>query len=471
MLRPHAIGLILSLLFTSGSSYPGPAGEFSQEPESSALPKRANVIYLEDPKLYGSERFGLINFSAAPATLRLSVFGGAGKLGGLGDGLLRFEAGTKLELSGSDLFKRPGPAAGWALASLDDSSLGGPIVFSIDSASQAPSFLQSAAHTDFVLPGSDDGSSAAELLKLINVSPELVAVEVQFINAQGEILAMAPLAIPPFGRLQRPAAELLSESRLAQPDYAYLRIKSSAPLLVYNQASNGGDPVLTSALPVGLGETAYAPHFIESSGEFFLTSELCLINTAARTRLVRITMIEDEDAGPSRAETNAVTLRLEAGSRARLKVADLFGIESTSGPVAGALLIDADGEGVVGNLAIKDARSGQTLASLPFEQETFTEAVFPLAFSLKSDAALVGLALLNPGNRDASIVLEFRDVDGRIVSRESLKLEAGQRAVKLVARSAAPAFVKIDSNAEISGVGLAWSDSLASLAAIGRWTR
>lgn len=479
MSRLSGICLALSLLLISGSAYSGPAGEFAQRLEVNAPPKGANIIYLENLQLYGSERLRAINFSSEPATLRLSMFDDAGDLmpSGLGDGLLRLEAGAGLEFSRLDLFKTLGPAAnaGWALASLDNSSLGGPVLFSVDAASEAPGFCQSAAHTDFVLPGPDDGPSATGLLNLINVSPEFAAVEVQFIDAQGKILATASLAVPPFGRLQRAIAELLAESSRAQPDYAYLRIKSSEPLLICNQTSDGGNAERPSVLPVSLGEAAYVPHFIESRVGLSLTSELYLINTATRARLVRIAMVEDGDVGSSRAEANVVPLRLEAGSCVRLDVAALFGIEGASGPIAGALLIDADGEGVVGSLFVKDARSGQTLAMLPFEHDTFTEAVFPLEVWTKQEAAasLAGLALLNPGNRDASLALEFRDADGRIVGRESLKLKAGHRLVKLVDRSAAaaPAFVKIDSNAEITGIGLVWTDPFVSLAAIRRWAR
>ncbi len=117
--------------------------------------------------------------------------------------------------------------------------------------------------------------------------------------------------------------------------------------------------------------------------------------------------------------------------------------KAPSGPVnlVGSLVVEADGDGIVGDVIFGDATNFQYAASLPLQTQTFEEALFNQVANIAG--FFTGLAFFYPGESQASpqgevpaaeITIQVFLPDGTMVGESVQTLAVGERLSQLVAQ-------------------------------------
>ena len=132
--------------------------------------------------------------------------------------------------------------------------------------------------------------------------------------------------------------------------------------------------------------------------------------------------------------------------------------------LVGSLIVEADGDGVVGDVIFGDSDNFEYAASLPLQTETFQEALFNQVANI--EGFFTGLALFYPADLqgapqgfapDAFITIEVFLPNGTKVGDTVHTLSAGERFSRLVSQlveeaiNLAGGYVRIFSNRPIIG--------------------
>ena len=140
---------------------------------------------------------------------------------------------------------------------------------------------------------------------------------------------------------------------------------------------------------------AYSAQLASQPG---LSTNVNLINTADETRNLILTAVRED--GTNRG--SPVPVILEAGKQFSAREDVLFGqvaeglLPAGSEPTfVGSLIVEADGDGVVGDVIFGDDFDFQYVASLPLQTQVFTEALFNQVANFPGFFA--GLAFFYPG--------------------------------------------------------------------------
>ncbi len=194
-------------------------------------------------------------------------------------------------------------------------------------------------------------------------------------------------------------------------------------------------------------------------------SNLKLINTADELRRVTLHAVAP-DGSPL---ADPVTLLLPPGDSIESDAATLFGFPATSTRV-GSLRAEADGPGLIGNLLFGDPENMNFAAALNLDGRPFKEAVFSHVANLRD--FFTGLALYNPSEADAQVVLQDYTAEGRLSGESRLTLKRGERLSRLlpelVPRSAGQAggYVLVRSSQPLVGQQLFGNSALTHLSAV-----
>ncbi len=132
--------------------------------------------------------------------------------------------------------------------------------------------------------------------------------------------------------------------------------------------------------------------------------------------------------------------------------------------LVGSLVVEADGDGLEGDVIFGDATNFQYAASLPLQTQTFEEALFNQVANIAG--FFTGLAFFYPGDSqgatqgqvpDAEITIQVFLPDGTMVGQSVQTLAVGERLSQLVAQLVAEAvnlgggYVRIFSTQPIIG--------------------
>ena len=168
-----------------------------------------------------------------------------------------------------------------------------------------------------------------------------------------------------------------------------------------------------------------------------------LINTSTASRDVELTAVRSDGS----IEGVPVKVPLAAGAQFSADASEIFGFGASSADVrlqgsqfVGSLEVEADGDGVVGDVIFGDPVEVGFAASLPLQSEAFTEAIFS-QFADIPNRFLTGLAFYYPGNigsspqggaPDTQITIEVILGDGESLGESSFKLLPGERIDKSI---------------------------------------
>ena len=204
-----------------------------------------------------------------------------------------------------------------------------------------------------------------------------------------------------------------------------------------------------------------------------IVTNLRLVNSAGVSRNVTLTAIGDN--GSPLADPVQIAI-----ASSRIYSADLgaiFGLDGGSGIATGSLVVESDGNGIIGDIIFADGNTLEYAMSLPLQNELFQEAVFNHISNLPT--VFTGFAFYNPGDETAWVLIEAFGTDGKKVAEKVLILDPGERIARTLTDSdiwpefgeQSGGYIKIQSNQPIAGQQLFGDRSLRYMAAIPPTTR
>jgi hypothetical protein len=155
-------------------------------------------------------------------------------------------------------------------------------------------------------------------------------------------------------------------------------------------------------------------------------TSLKVVNTSEENRSLTLTAVAEDGSDLAA----PVQMNLAAGEFLEQDAGEVFTFDSSA---VGSLRIEADGEGVIGDVIFGDPVGFNFAASLPLQTETFTEAVFSQVADLPG-LFFTGLAFYNPGVLDAEVTIEIISANGELVGQATRVLEAGKRLSELTSQ-------------------------------------
>ena len=293
-------------------------------------------------------------------------------------------------------------------------------------------------------PAAFRGQAATTRLTVLNPGEEAVTVDLNYFPPDD-----GPLGMPRQATREIPARSFLDETA------SDLFGTSISGGYVAGEVTEGGgvaafEVVQLSDRPMVLGLNASTGNSSTRSFSAQLASRpdvftnVNLINTANASRDVELTAVR-ADGG---VEGDPVKVTLAAGAGFSANASEIFGfgaapaadIRPQGGQFVGSLEVEADGDGVVGDVIFGDPVDGGFAASLPLQSEAFTEAIFS-QFADIPNLFFTGLAFYYPGDIGASpqggapdteITIEVTLASGESVGESSRILSAGERLDELI---------------------------------------
>ncbi len=285
------------------------------------------------------------------------------------------------------------------------------------------------------------GRPATTFISLANPNSEAITVELQL--REGEMLAAAGVAapapitartveIPGKGVLAGTLSEIFEDDLQVVGAYVQARVTAGRGA-VGTQAIrvDGGATFLGLNASPGSGVSRSFSAQMASTPSVF--TNLKLVNVGEAARDVTLTAVSEN--GSNLAEP--VQIRLNPGQDMEADVNALFTFATAqgSGPgfeasVEGSLRIEADGDGIIGDVIFGDPGNLNYAAALPLQTVPFRRAVFSQA-AVTNDL-FTGLAFFNTGSEEAQVTVQVYQPDGDLAGEATFALAAGARRSDLV---------------------------------------
>ena len=287
-------------------------------------------------------------------------------------------------------------------------------------------------------PTSFRGQPASTLLSIANPNSEEITVRLALPgNSQGQSSAewiepsgaRAPdqiRTIAPRGALFGTVSEIFEEDLNVSSGFIQVEVTEGEGAVGFEliQLQNQ-DTVIGLNASFGSDQTeSFSAQLATVAASVF--TNLKVLNTSDENRSLRLTAVaEDGTDLAAPVETN-----LGPGEFLEQDAGQVFAFE---GDAVGSLKIEADGDGVIGDVIFGDVVGLNFAASLPLQTETFTEAVFSQVADLPG-LFFTGLAFYNPGAVDAEITIEIISAEGEAAGQAVRVLEAGRRLSELTSQ-------------------------------------
>ena len=226
---------------------------------------------------------------------------------------------------------------------------------------------------------------------------------------------------------------------------------------------------------------AYSAQLASLPGLF---TSVKVVNLADEPRSVTLRAVQGDGSN----QGNPVAIFLDPGEQFTEDAGVLFGTAAagpspaTTESFVASLIVEADGDGVVGDVIFGDSTDFAFAASLPLQTQPFTEAVFSQVANVSG--FFTGLAFFYPGPSqggsaqgplpDAEITIQVFLPGGGMAGESVLTLAAGERTSRLVEQfvgemELAGGYVRIYSTQEIISqmlLGVAGSGGIQLFSAV-----
>ena len=403
----------------------------------------------DDPQF---DALALTNFAGTTANVSLELIlppengNSPGRISaqGANQAALALPPGQQVASLRTDLFEDEGRLPAWIELTGDTGSLGTFFQYGTGSLSQLDGGVAiSETSTSFIFtrvfdgPGTFRGQDAGTAIIMFNPNNAPATVDLTYLfpapagstqallEAQMEITARGLNGGQPSDLFGAPIGGGVITAEVTQGDGVVatelIQLVNQTTILGLNAAT--GNP----------GNVAYSAQLASQPG---LYTSVNVHNSAARPRNITLSAI-GEDGGRLAASVQQL---LQPGQTFTADAGDLFGGgvagPSPSGEVnlVGSLVVEADGDGIVGDVIFGDATNFQYAASLPLQTQTFEEALFNQVANI--EGFFTGLAFFYPGDSqagpqgevpDAEITIQVFMPDGTMVGQSVQTLAVGQR--------------------------------------------
>ena len=204
-----------------------------------------------------------------------------------------------------------------------------------------------------------------------------------------------------------------------------------------------------------------------------IVTSLRLVNTSIQTRKVTLTASGDD----GRVLSAPAMVEIPGRQIYSADLGSLFGLEGDGIVTTGSLAVEADGNGIIGDIIFAEGDTMEYAMSLPLQDRLFTEAVFNHIANLPT--VFTGFAFFNPGEETASVLVEAIGTDGKKVEEKTIVLGPGERIARTLTDPdvwpdfpiQSGGYIKIRSDQPIAGQQLFGDKSLRYMAAIPPTTR
>ena len=288
------------------------------------------------------------------------------------------------------------------------------------------------------------GQDATTRLTVLNPGDEPVTVDLNYFppgNGPLGLPRQATRKIPSRSFLDEKASDLFGTS--ISGGYVAGEVTEGGGVAAFELVQLSDRPMVLG-LNASMGNSSTRSFSAQLASRSDVFTSINLINTAAGSRNVELTAVR-ADGGM---EGDPVKIILAAGAQFSADASQIFGFGVASaaaaglqgGAFVGSLEVEADGDGVVGDVIFGDPNDVGFAASLPLQSEPFTEAVFS-QFADIPGLFFTGLAFYYPadigsspqgGAPDTEITIEVILADGESVGESSFKLLPGERIDKSI---------------------------------------
>ncbi len=414
-------------------SLPTPEVSASTEPDAGP-PTRLLIPYFQ-----GAENaftgFAVSNFSQVNVRLDYTAFAADGAPADLpvNPSQVFLAAGTQTADLGSDLFEvdPDAPTLGWVELRADHPQIASFFQFGTGNLTQLDGSVAFAETSQklyfpriFEGPTAFRGQPAVTSLSIVNPGDAPIQVRMS-LQAQGQEAQEEVRTIPARGFLFESVSQIFGDATEVAQGYVEVEVTQGEGAIGFELIQLEAEETVIG-LNAGFSnpETrAFSAQLADIPGALF--TSLNLINSSGQARMVDLTPIAEDGSqlAPS------VQVQLDAGEQFSRDAGSIFDVGSD---FAGSLEVEADGEGVVGDVIFGDSANFRFAAALPLQSRTFTDAVFSQVADIR-DVFFTGLAFYNPNSEDAEVLIEVIDPQfGLAVGRRTLSLGAGRRLSELV---------------------------------------
>jgi hypothetical protein len=311
--------------------------------------------------------------------------------------------GRQISLMDEELFSSSIPSAGWVLLESTVSRLAGfALMMNHDLTAMDGIAMLRSALREFVLPVWGDGE-----ISLANPFGTIVPYQVELVEGTGQVRGRVEGTLAP--RARRPiAARSLGDTA----SNSFVRASTGG---VAASMTIRGERWLAAVAPQELasdavGTTQYLTHFVSGSG---YETAVCLINLEREAIEVQVQLRNDDGqllGKPAR-------IGLPAEGSATLAGASAFGLAADASIFQGYLIIDGSGHRFDGGALISSPR-GTAITALSLQSVAVSEAI--LAHAVRDQAYWTGLALLNPGTIQATVIVQWFGPSGELHASSNL---------------------------------------------------
>ena len=361
-------------------------------------------------------------------------------------------AGEQVALLLTDLFESDPDVPGWIALTSDTSAIGTFFQFGTSSLSQLDGGVAiTEMSSKFTLtrvsdgPATFRGQDAVTGVTIFNPNQEAVTVSLTYLAGNGGASVQGAQQvmrqIPARGVLSETASELFGGGSLSGGIIAG-EVTQGEGVVAFEviQLQNQSTVLGLNAATGNSGVTAYSAQLASQPGLF---TSVNLINLAGEARNVTLRAIGED----GRSLADPVTRLVQPGQSftedARVLFGDGMAGQVPSGEVnlVGSLVVEADGDGIVGDVIFGDPINFEYAASLPLQTRTFEEALFNQVANIA--CFFTGLAFFYPGDSqatpqgevpDAEITIQVFLPSGEMVGESVQTLAVGERLSKLVAQ-------------------------------------
>ncbi len=377
--------------------------------------------------------YAAAEIAGGPVELRFSGFSADG--GALpanpAHAVIPLAAGTQAAWLGSDLFDTGDLAAGWV-----DLELG----YDQEPPGRWPALASLYQFGDFGLTRLDGGTtvlggarrlvltriyegtnllerSATTRVSVINPNPETVSVELRLYRPQAG-LSRTNRNLAPRSMLQFTPSEIFGEIPMLGAFMEVVVVDGNGILAFQEVSVDDGRSVLgLNGLPAPGPATQYSAQLAEVPSA--IRTSVRLFNTGDFPRRIRFRAVGGQAPGGS----VSPDFTLDGATGREFRFDEMF--PDVAVPFVGSLVVEADGAGVVGDIAFVDPQQGSFASILALQGQPFRKAVFGHVADLGD--FFTGLAFFNVGGGNAQVTVEVHDPTGIQTGFTRLELSPGER--------------------------------------------
>jgi hypothetical protein len=415
--------------------------------------------------------FALTNTGFGAATLTFTAVDSSGNLihgyGITNPSTRELQAGAQASMLDSDIFGegiRMSNPRGWIKMESTSSDIRGFFLI-LDS---GPSYMDGASFGDVSLSNllfPEIQPNGATKINVANPNPENATITFDLMKADGTIRSSRIMELRANGAF---VGDLYGDVFPGtQPNPTdYVLMDSTAGVQAFELMQSFGDVAsLTGQNAMAGGTTLYSPQYV--TGDPWRT-RLSIVNLDSQPGAVTLRLFGESGMpiGKSR------TVPIAANGKIYIDDPEFFTPLQTGAITSGYVTIESDGVRLAGSTVFGDSTGQSCSSALPLIDNLVNSVLYSHVAS--SDMYFTGVAIVNPNEIDANVVMEIIGTDGTVIERRVDVLPAGQKKARLlteyfptlVGKDQRSGFIRIYSDQPTASFSLFGTNNLSVLSAI-----